>query len=172
MLWQDSEQESSRATVAQWNFIAVVGDKEASELSVNVRQRDIEKPIGAMPVVEFVQMLKAQSMPTSEPLNQFQPYQGRVVEATSAGTCVTAPASVAAPAFAAVRGGGASQGAKSAGGAEGFLEHHPYLEGFSPSVSDANLFQKLSASGVPEEPNMRRWFTHIESFSPAERASW
>jgi len=157
------------ATVAQWNFIVVVGDKEASELSVNVRQRDVEKPIGAMSVLEFVGMLKAQSMPTSEPLNEFQPYQGRAVENTAA-----VPASTTAAPGSAVAKGGATKGANSnsAGGVESFLEHHPYLEGFSPSAADVNLFQKLSSSGTPEEPNMRRWFAHIESFSPAERASW
>ena len=144
----------------------VVGDKEACELSVNVRQRDVEKPVGAMSVVEFVEMLKAQSMPTSEPLNQFQPFQGRAVE-----TAPAVPASAAVSGSAAA-GGGAIKGANPGGGVENFLEHHPYLEGFSPSAADTNLFQKLSSSGTPEEPNMRRWFAHIESFSPAERASW
>merc|ERR1719343_394343 len=60
------------AQLAQWNYIAVVGDKEMTDLSVNVRERDIEKPLGTFTMAEFLAKLDAQGMPTSQPLRQFE----------------------------------------------------------------------------------------------------
>merc|ERR1712107_196585 len=40
------------AALAQWNYIAVVGDKEAGTLSVNLRKRDVEKPLGDMSMAD------------------------------------------------------------------------------------------------------------------------
>merc|ERR1712050_502342 len=55
---------------------------------------------------------------------------------------------------------------------EDFLQNHPYVKGFSPSKEDLELFNQLCESHLPETPNLRRWFEHIESFSKAERESW
>merc|ERR1719277_1750188 len=55
---------------------------------------------------------------------------------------------------------------------EDFLESHPYVKGFAPCKADLEMFNQLCESHLPETPNLRRWFDHIESFSKAERESW
>merc|ERR1711865_313184 len=42
------------AQLAQWNYIAVVGDKEESEFLVNIRQRDQAQPIGTFALQDFI----------------------------------------------------------------------------------------------------------------------
>merc|ERR1712087_636315 len=54
---------------------------------------------------------------------------------------------------------------------EDFLESHPYVKGFAPCKADLEMFNQLCESHLPETPNLRRWFDHIESFSKAERES-
>jgi len=81
--------------LAQWNFIAVVGEKESEKLRVNVRERDLEKPIGEFTLPEFIAKLDSLGMPSSQPLRQFEAFEGRRPEATAApaGAAVLAAAS-------------------------------------------------------------------------------
>merc|ERR1712187_1046931 len=60
---------------AHYNYIAVVGDKELQDLSVNVRQGDAELGVFTMP--DFMKKLVAESTPSSQPLGQFEPFEGR-----------------------------------------------------------------------------------------------
>jgi len=55
---------------------------------------------------------------------------------------------------------------------EHFLEDHPYVKGYAPSKADLELFDQISESHLPETPNLRRWFDHIQSFTKAEREGW
>merc|ERR1719229_1576438 len=61
--------------LAQWNFIAVVGEKEAEKLCVNVRERDVERPIGEFTMLEFIAKLDLLGMPSSRPLRQFEAFR-------------------------------------------------------------------------------------------------
>jgi len=172
--------------IAQWNYICVVGEKEEGVLGVNVRQRDLERPLGDFSMPDFIAKLKAEGMPCSQKLNTFEPYKGRLPEVPQA-----APATPAAPAKGAVQA--ASNGAAQkpalnrqnslqqrkpqlAGDVEDdvehFLEGHPYVKGFCPTSADAELFAQLSQTGFPETPNLRRWYEHVDSFPEMQRASW
>lgn len=185
--------------LAQWNYICVVGEKEMTDLSVNVRQRDVERPLGTFSMTDFVAKLESEAMPTSQPLRQFEPFQGRSPAPTAAPAAAATPAPAAAapkPAAAAAKPAAAAPKAKSQGfgtlrkmnskefaksrfGAleveddvEHFLEDHPYVKGFTPTKADVELFNQLTESGFPKTPNLRRWFDHVGSFSASERAAW
>jgi threonyl-tRNA synthetase len=166
--------------LAQWNYVCVVGEKEQADLSVNVRQRDLEKPLGAFSMLDFVTKLKGEGMPCSQKLDTFTPFQGRMPEVPKAAAAAPAVASAAA-----------SGGAKKVIGrqnslqqrkpqladdveddVEHHLENHPYLKGFAPTKADAELFAQLSQTGFPETPNLRRWYEHIDSFTTTQRAEW
>merc|ERR1719277_12450 len=86
------------AQMAQWNYMAVVGEKEANDLSVNVRERGNEKPLGTFTLPELVNKLLSESAPSSQPLNQFEAYEGRRPEGAAAGTAPAAPAAPVASA--------------------------------------------------------------------------
>jgi len=132
--------------LAQWNYIVVLGDKEVAARAVNVRQRDVEKPLGMFSIEDFVAKLTSESMPTSQPLNKFEPPPA--VAMTPVGT------------------------KSKATGNEAVLEHQAYLTGFSPTQADLKLFEELRQREIPTTPNLKRWFEHIESFTVAERLSW
>jgi len=170
--------------IAQWNYICVVGEKEEGVLGVNVRQRDVERPLGDFSMPDFIAKLKAEGMPCSQKLNTFEPYKGRLPE-------VPAPAAPAAPANGAVQAASNGVAKKPAlnrqnslqqrkpqlagdveDDVEHFLEGHPYVKGFSPTSADAELFAQLSQTGFPETPNLRRWYEHVDSFPEMQRASW
>jgi threonyl-tRNA synthetase len=182
--------------IAQWNYIAVVGDKEMTDMSVNIRERDVEKPLGTMTVAGFMEMLESKGLPTSQPLRQFEAFHGRLPEGLAApAAAAAAPAAAAKPAPAEA-GKAAPKAASSPKAApksklqlrkgasmnfasleveddvEHFLEHHSYIKGYEPTAADRNLFEQLCHSGFPETPNLRRWFEHIESFTAVERALW
>ena len=55
---------------------------------------------------------------------------------------------------------------------EQFLEHHPYVRGFTPCSADADLYNRLRQSGVPAAPNLSRWYGHMDSFTALERGQW
>jgi len=55
---------------------------------------------------------------------------------------------------------------------ESQLESQPYVNGFTPSKADRELFERLANAGEPESPNLGRWFQHVASFSKGERAKW
>jgi len=86
------------AQMAQWNYIAVVGDKEMEDLSVNVRVRDVEKPLGTFSIRDFLAKLQSEGTPTSQPLNTVEPFEGRLP--AGADQVAAPPPSVAAPAAA------------------------------------------------------------------------
>lgn len=82
------------AQLAQWNYVAVVGETEQTDLSVNIRQRDLEKPLGTFTIHEFIAKLESENMPSSVPLRQLEPFKGRAVAAPAA--AAVAPAAAAA----------------------------------------------------------------------------
>jgi len=171
------------AQIAQWNYQAIVGVKEESNMSVNLRSRDSKDPLGDLSLTALITKLKGESTPSSVKFNEFVAYKGRMPE----GALQTSTPASAAPA--AKPGGGASPKAsptvaskgaapkgavlKGAGGGdtnEAHLENHPYMGGFVPSKKDADLF--ASATSVPKTPNMARWYEHISSFAAKEVQSW
>jgi len=61
---------------------------------------------------------------------------------------------------------------KGVGKLNGFFKQHSYATGFSPSQDDVTLF---AAFTTPPKANMKdlyRWYSHIASFTLAERAKW
>lgn len=64
-------------------------------------------------------------------------------------------------------------GAASVGDMESFLQAHPYVNGFTPSRADRELYDKLSGSeGRPSSPALGRWYDHMQSFTKFQRAAW
>ncbi|CAE7256800.1 ths1 [Symbiodinium sp. CCMP2592] len=160
------------AQLAQWNYIAVVGAEEQTSLSVNLRSRESAQALGSFSMMDFIAKLDSEAMPSSQPLRQFEPFQGRLPETKKP-----------EPEASKQKGQKGSLQLRKANSdrfaslsveedVEGFLESHPYVKGFSPSKADVELFDQLCESGVPETPNLKRWFDHIESFPSAERAQW
>lgn len=192
------------AQLAQWNYVLVVGDQEVNDLSVNVRERGVERPLGAQSLSNFVKKLEAERMPSSQPMNLFEAFEGRKPEgvaameapapAVAAAPAAPVPAAAKAKAKAEVKAPVAQRAAGASGkpsalqmrkqvsmkfadltvddDVEHFLEDHPYVKGYTPSKADLELFNQLCESHLPETPNLRRWFDHIESFSRIERESW
>jgi len=175
------------AQLAQWNYIAVVGDSEMQALSVNLRSREEEKPLGVFSMHEFLAKISKEAMPSSKPLNTMEAFQGRMPDAPRPATA--APSGNVSPESPSAKSPsrglhkqGSLQLRKAASkqfatlsvddDVESFLESHPYVKGFVQSKADVELFEQLSESGYPATPNLRRWYEHIESFSAAERASW
>jgi threonyl-tRNA synthetase len=150
------------AQLAQWNYIAVVGEKEESEFLVNVRQRDEAQPLGSFSLQDFIARLQSQAMPTSQPLNKLESYKGKAVSTQSG---------VAAPSGAAPTDTSKTKPA-SGDNQEALFRDQPYVKGFHPTSADLKLFNTMSERDLPSTPNLRRWFDHIESFTQTERFSW
>mmetsp|Transcript_109282 Transcript_109282/g.304635 ORF Transcript_109282/g.304635 Transcript_109282/m.304635 type:complete len:878 (+) Transcript_109282:65-2698(+) len=163
--------------LAQWNFICVVGEVEMKELSVNVRERDVDKPLGSFSMPAFIAKLDSLAMPTSQPLRVFEPFEGRS-PAVAAAAAPAAGADDDAPkkknSSLQLRKQTSKQFAslQVEDDVEALLELHPYVKGYQPTAADAELFKHLSESGFPETPNLRRWFEHVESFTEMERSAW
>eukprot|EP00411_Alexandrium_monilatum_P061946 CAMPEP_0175528502 /NCGR_PEP_ID=MMETSP0096-20121207/20677_1 /TAXON_ID=311494 /ORGANISM="Alexandrium monilatum, Strain CCMP3105" /LENGTH=885 /DNA_ID=CAMNT_0016831191 /DNA_START=40 /DNA_END=2697 /DNA_ORIENTATION=- len=175
--------------LAQWNFIAVVGEQEKEALSVNIRERDIKDPLGIFTLPDFIAKLDSLAMPSSQPMRTFEPFEGRsVLTAAPAPAAAAAAPAAAAPAAAAARPPTVKNQASSLqvrkqtskqfadlkveDDVEAFLEEHPYVKGFQPTAADAELFKQLAETGFPETPNLRRWFDHMDSFTEMERNAW
>merc|ERR1711920_19583 len=185
-----------QAQVAQWNYIAVVGDAEMSSLSVTLRARGAEKPLGNFSLSDLMKKFDEESRTSSEPLRCFEAFDGRMPEAVAATAAEPSAPKAAAPKGAAAPSAKAAaaksppkpqqknmlqlrkQGSKQFADltvddcVEDFLEDHPYVKGYVPSKADLELFDQISESHLPETPNLRRWFDHIQSFAKAERESW
>jgi len=64
------------------------------------------------------------------------------------------------------------------GNAKGLKEFNDYLlffsyvEGYTPSNEDSEMFNSLDSCPKDEYKNIIRWYRHINSFSEEERASW
>ncbi|CAE8615368.1 unnamed protein product [Polarella glacialis] len=168
--------------LAQWNYVAVVGEQEMTAFTVNVRSRDEEKPLGAFTMNDFIAKLDVEAMPSSQPLRTFEAFQGRMPDVPSTPAPANATADNSSPARPTLEKQGSLQLRKAASkkfadlevgdDVEAFLEHHPYVKGFAPTQADVELFDQLFQSGFPTTPNLRRWFEHIESFSSTERTDW
>ena len=65
------------AQLAGWCYQAVVGAKEEAEWSANLRSRDSSKPLGSFAVDALIEKLRAESMPSSRPLNSVAAWSGR-----------------------------------------------------------------------------------------------
>lgn len=171
------------AQLAQWNYIAVVGDSEMQALSVNLRFREAEKPLGVFSMHDFLAKLEKEAMPSSLPLKTMEAFQGRMPEAPRpAAALANGNAGPKTPSANSPSKGGSLQLRKQASkqfatlsvddDVESFLESHPYVKGFAPSHADLELFEQLAESGYPATPNLRRWYEHVESFSASERKAW
>lgn len=165
------------AQMAQWNYIAVVGDQEMTNFTVNLRERNVQAPLGAMTVAELMAKLHAESMPSSQPLNEFEAFQGQTPAALSAGAPLPsnsagAPAKPGPDKRNSGDGAPAKPASQKSNPLEVFLEDHPYVSGFQPTAEDVVLFNQLRESGIPDTPNLRRWFHHVESFTHAARLRW
>jgi elongation factor 1-beta len=53
-----------------------------------------------------------------------------------------------------------------------FLLDHSYIEGWTPSTADAEVYSSVKSSPAEDKVNLFRWWTHIGSFGEGERASW
>merc|ERR1712061_634917 len=81
------------AQLAQWNYMAVVGEKEMNDLSVNLRERGNERPLGVFTLPDLMKKFSLESTPSSQPLNEFEAFEGRRPEGVAAATVApTAPA--------------------------------------------------------------------------------
>jgi len=64
------------------------------------------------------------------------------------------------------------------GNAKGLKEFNDYLlffsyvEGYTPSKEDTDMFNSLDSCPKDEYKNVNRWYRHINSFSEEERYSW
>jgi len=47
-----------------------------------------------------------------------------------------------------------------------------YVEGYTPSKEDSDMFNSLDSCPKDEYKNIIRWYRHINSFSEEERSSW
>jgi elongation factor 1-beta len=59
-------------------------------------------------------------------------------------------------------------------GLKDFNEHllfYSYVEGYTPSKEDNDMFNSLD-SCPQDQKNVARWYRHINSFTPDERAAW
>merc|ERR1719469_850640 len=149
-----------------------------TDLAVNVRERGVERPLGAFGMREFVAKLQAESMPSSQPLNVFEAFEGKQLDPVAPGV---APAATAPPAAAPAEAAPKSQPKKQAqpkavpakaapkagfnrqnslqmrkqldltvdDDVEHFLESHPYVKGFLPTKADVELYNQLSESHMP-----------------------
>jgi len=170
------------AQIAQWNYAAIVGEQEQTNMSVNLRSRSEKNAIGDFTLADLVKKLKDESEPSSKKFNEFSAFKGKMPEGLDKAAVVsTVKAAVqkqdakdskgAAPkAAGSPKGGPAAAPKAAASGDEGFLEQHPYLGGFAPSKKDATLFASLSA--LPKTANLARWYEHMSSFTAMERQSW
>merc|ERR1711957_303321 len=128
---------------------------------------------GTFSVADFMDKLNNEAMPTSQPLNQFEAFQGRVPEGGSASAAPSGAKAV--PQAKATGHGNAPSGAKAGktqDPVEAFLEQHPYVKGFQPTKADREHYESLLSSGLPTTPNLQRWFAHVESFTETERKKW
>jgi len=54
-----------------------------------------------------------------------------------------------------------------------YLADHSYIEGYTPSAADLEVFQQITvAPDASKAPHAARWYNHIASFSGSERAGW
>jgi len=54
-----------------------------------------------------------------------------------------------------------------------YLADHSYIEGYTPSVADAEVFSQVGhAPDASKFQHVARWFSHVNSFNAGERASW
>mmetsp|Transcript_13954 Transcript_13954/g.38129 ORF Transcript_13954/g.38129 Transcript_13954/m.38129 type:complete len:883 (-) Transcript_13954:235-2883(-) len=171
------------AQIAQWNYIAVVGEQELGELAVNLRVRDSDNPVGVFSMPALIAKLNAEAMPSSQPLNAFEAFEGRLPVDQAPPVASAVPAASAAPASGGAKAanpkGVAKQKAKAAdagplGDVEAFLERHPYVKGFEPCASDRELYDRFVAGEhpVPQTPQLSRWYRHVGSFTAFERQAW
>jgi len=161
------------AQIAQYNYMAVVGEKEEIGLSVCLRERSGKSDIGTFSLNEVMEMLKKDSEPCSRALNVFTDYKGR--SPIAAIKAAVAQADAASSPSAPQRGSPKQMARKPVGltvddCVEEQLAQFPYVGGYTPSCKDADLYASLHS--IPETPNMARWYDHMCSFTGAERAAW
>ncbi|KAF8820405.1 hypothetical protein IE077_003207, partial [Cardiosporidium cionae] len=65
------------AQVQQWNYLLVVGDKEETDLTVTVRNRDSPENQSIISVPELLKLFNGENQPNSENFNSFVPWKGK-----------------------------------------------------------------------------------------------
>jgi len=177
----------SNALLAKFSFVAVVGDSDQDHLTVALRARDVKEAdlifgqeatrvregTQVLPLVTCIELLKKLNMPCSQDLESYDAWEGRDPKnhpETSASLQQLNPIMEAAVVSRVVDVNGESASQET--DFEAVLGRQPYVVGFKPTVVDLELFCRLSKSGRPERPNLLRWFEHVQSFTPSERASW
>jgi len=65
------------AQLDQFNYMAVVGEIEETNLTVNLRGREQADSIGIFTLPELMDKLMEESNPSSKPFNVFAPYKGK-----------------------------------------------------------------------------------------------
>jgi len=162
-------------------YVAVVGEKELNDLSVNLRSRLQKEPIGSFTIPDLIARFKKENMPLSKPLDEIEPFEGRAPQSTAAPAGKqTASSSLSTPMSKAQGAQLRKQNSQIKFGSlelnddiETFLEQHPYVRGFTPSKADFDLYTQFASDHAPPKtPNLLRWFEHIASFSEAERKQW
>ena len=124
------------AQIAQYNFILVVGEKEETEKTVNVRIRDQKKPKGVMSIGDFIKSLKELAPPKSEAQKIFEAQAG-----------LGGKARVLAEFEATLR-------------VRMFFDN----EGMEPGEEDQKVLEQLKELNVDSEmfPNITRWRAYME----------
>lgn len=127
------------AQMAQYNYILVVGEKEETDNTVNVRIRDQKKPKGVMTIGDFIRSLKELSPPKSEAQKIYE---------TQAGF-----------------GGKNSELAEF----EATLRVRMFFdnEGMEPGEEDKKVFEQLNEKNIDSVmyPNITRWRAYMHKKS-------
>jgi elongation factor 1-beta len=56
---------------------------------------------------------------------------------------------------------------------DNFFARHSYVVGYGPTQADDTLFHRVSSNLSRDQyPHARRWYIHIQSFSPCARTDW
>jgi len=64
------------AQVAQYNYVAVCGEKERDNLSVNLRDRDTGRSIGELGLAAACAMFEKMANPNSKPAKVLEAFEG------------------------------------------------------------------------------------------------
>merc|ERR1711948_71952 len=107
---------------------------------------------GTFNIADFVEKLRSEGMPSSQPLNQFEAFEGRLPEGGPAPA-----ASGGAKPVPVAREGHPAKAVKKQDPLEAFLDEHPYVKGFVPTKADREHYEQLVAQGLPTTPNLQRW---------------
>ena len=128
------------AQIAQFNFIAVIGNSELESKSVDVRDRDSNSSIGKFSIGDFVRFLKGHLLKNSEVRDHLisNAYYDDIVEVTQ---------SIRLPLL------------------NETLERSSFVNGQEISVEDWRIHKALKSVDSQKYPHIARWYNHLKSIS-------